>query len=73
MMIRNLPLLTFAAIFVSGMVLAGMALIQPLGFADRQIIPWTASASQYEMQIVIDSNAVRYFAERDSGKTVESH
>ena len=72
-MARNLPLITFAAIFVAGMVLAGMALIQPLGFTDRQIIPWPATATQSDMQIVIDYNALHYFAEQNVEQTVESH
>lgn len=72
-MIRNLPLITLAVIFVAGMVLAGMALIQPLGFADSQIIPWPATEIRSDVQIVIDPSLTHYFVEQDTGKTIGSH
>ena len=72
-MARNLPLITLAAIFAAGLVLVGMAFVYPLGFSDQQIIPYPSVASHSEMKIVIDKNALQYFAERNAEKSVETY
>lgn len=72
-MTRNLPLITFAIIFVAGMILAGMALVHPLGFTDSEIISWPANNSQADVQIMIDSNSVYYFDLKKNDKATYLH
>jgi len=72
-MFRNLPLLTFALIFVAGIALVGIAFVQPLGFSEAKIMFWSANATQSDFQIVLDSNLAGYFVEKDIDKTARYH